>query len=199
MKRKEQLNKYNELYQPSPPMHGGKDQYQEVYQLRSRGTPAGGEEFMDDEEGGKQAIWYFITKFNKDPDAKGTIITAFNQRRFTKLMDTTNHAHFERINFIVDCIDLLLGEQGAALTDNQRKKILSQAGSSVWQCHYLGDLGLHVHCKTMWILTKRRSQSLEKRKKNNDRGGQHVGCGGGQMGQGGKHISSNNTCHKSSS
>eukprot|EP00536_Pseudo-nitzschia_multiseries_P005162 jgi/Psemu1/11869/gm1.11869_g len=83
--------------------------------------PQGGGEFADNEEGSEQTIKFFITKFNKDLGAKGTVIAVFEQRKF---------------DLIMDYINLLPSEQEAALTDNQKKKLFFNTHPKTWQEAY---------------------------------------------------------------
>eukprot|EP00536_Pseudo-nitzschia_multiseries_P012236 jgi/Psemu1/31421/gm1.31421_g len=68
-----------------------------------------------------------------DPDAKGTMIAAFEDQYMAKPMDVLEHDHFSRIDTIFDYIDMLMGDDDADLTEQQRKRMFFKTHPRSWQ------------------------------------------------------------------
>eukprot|EP00536_Pseudo-nitzschia_multiseries_P019180 jgi/Psemu1/59344/gm1.59344_g len=72
-----------------------------------------------------------------DPDAKGTMIAAFEHQHMAKPMEVLEHDHFSRVDTILDYIDMLPGDDDNGLTEQQRKRMFFKTHPRSWQNAYM--------------------------------------------------------------
>eukprot|EP00536_Pseudo-nitzschia_multiseries_P008874 jgi/Psemu1/21703/gm1.21703_g len=88
-------------------------------------------------EGFKATIWAYIKVITPDPDARGTMITAFEHQHMAKPMEVSKHKHFSRIDTILDYIDMLPGDDDSNLTKQQCKRMFFKTHPRSWQDAYM--------------------------------------------------------------
>eukprot|EP00536_Pseudo-nitzschia_multiseries_P019380 jgi/Psemu1/60429/gm1.60429_g len=88
-------------------------------------------------EGFKTTVQAYINAIIPDPDAKGTMIEAFEHYHMAKPKEVSERAHFNRIDTILDNIDMLPGDNDHDLTEQQRKRMLFKTHPKSWQDSYM--------------------------------------------------------------
>eukprot|EP00536_Pseudo-nitzschia_multiseries_P016985 jgi/Psemu1/48810/gm1.48810_g len=96
-----------------------------------------GREIEHTKEGFKRTVRAYISAITPDPDAKGTMVAAFEHQHMAKPMDVTEHDHFSRIDAILDYIDMLPGDDDSDLTEQQRKRMFFKTHPRSWQDAYM--------------------------------------------------------------
>eukprot|EP00536_Pseudo-nitzschia_multiseries_P012533 jgi/Psemu1/32380/gm1.32380_g len=81
-----------------------------------------GRESDHSREGFKMAIQVFMNVITPDPDAKGTLIAAFEHQHMAKPVGCSEQVHFSRINTVLGHIDMLPGGDGNDLTEQEQRK-----------------------------------------------------------------------------
>eukprot|EP00536_Pseudo-nitzschia_multiseries_P019278 jgi/Psemu1/59798/gm1.59798_g len=70
-------------------------------------------------------------------DDKGTMIEAFEHYHMAKPKEVSEHAHFNRIDTILDYIGMLHGDNDHDLTEQQRKRMFFKTHAKSWQDSYM--------------------------------------------------------------
>eukprot|EP00536_Pseudo-nitzschia_multiseries_P014666 jgi/Psemu1/39720/gm1.39720_g len=122
----------------------GKKNIRREYQ-QTDGTPNGANAYR--EGPGRDGMRPWLTEpsstprkdsiITPDPDAKGTMIAAFEHQHMAKPMEVSEHDHFSRIDTILHYIDMLPGDVDNDLTKQQRKRMFFKTHPRSWQDSYM--------------------------------------------------------------
>eukprot|EP00536_Pseudo-nitzschia_multiseries_P019113 jgi/Psemu1/58982/gm1.58982_g len=88
-------------------------------------------------EGFKTTVQAYINAIIPDPDAKGTMIEAFEHHHMAKPKEVSERAHFNRIDTILNYIDMLPRDNDHNLTELQRKRMFFKTHPKSWQDSYM--------------------------------------------------------------
>eukprot|EP00536_Pseudo-nitzschia_multiseries_P019486 jgi/Psemu1/60943/gm1.60943_g len=88
-------------------------------------------------EGFKTTVQAYINAIIPDPDAKGTMIEAFEHHHMAKPKEVSERAHFNRIDMILNYIDMLPRDNNHNLTEQQRKRMFFKTHPKSWQDSYM--------------------------------------------------------------
>eukprot|EP00536_Pseudo-nitzschia_multiseries_P005976 jgi/Psemu1/14126/gm1.14126_g len=99
----------------------------------------------------------YINAIIPDPDAKGTMIEAFEHYHTAKPREVSERAHFNRIDTILDHINMLPRDNNHDLTEQQRKRMFFKTHPKSWQDSYM-DTAVNFR-----ELTKRREERTMER------------------------------------
>eukprot|EP00536_Pseudo-nitzschia_multiseries_P007382 jgi/Psemu1/17860/gm1.17860_g len=124
-------------------------------------------------EGFKTAVRAYISNaIIPDPDAKGTMIEAFEHYHMAKPKEVSERALFNRIDTILDYIDMSPGEYDHYLTEQQRKRMFFKTHPKSWQDSYM-DTAVNFREVTILqirdYMTRRKNKADKTEKGKNDR------------------------------
>eukprot|EP00536_Pseudo-nitzschia_multiseries_P005006 jgi/Psemu1/11514/gm1.11514_g len=125
-----------------------------------------------DREGFKTTVRAYINAIIPDPDAKGTMIEAFEHHHMVKPKEVSERAHFNRIDTILDYIRMLPGDNDHNLTEQQRKIIFFKTRPKSWQDSYMDTAVTFREVTILQIrdyMTRRKDRADKTERGKNDR------------------------------
>eukprot|EP00536_Pseudo-nitzschia_multiseries_P016396 jgi/Psemu1/46049/gm1.46049_g len=123
-------------------------------------------------EGFKTTVRAYINAIIPDPDAKGTMIEAFEHHHMAKPKEVSERAHFNRIDMILNYIDMLPRDNNHNLTEQQRKRMFFKTHPKSWQDSYM-DTAVNFREVTILqirdYMTRRKDRADKTERGKNDR------------------------------